>query len=179
VAEARDEGGAGIAAPAGGPVRLSFVCLGNICRSPTAAAIMAHRVAEAGLRDRIVIESAGTGGWHVGEGPDARALAEARRRGVAMEHRARRFDRRDFARLDLVLAMDRANLDDLRRLAPDEASRRKVRLLRSFDPEAPAGAEVPDPYFGGDDGFTDAVDHVDAACAGLVRSLRDGPLAAR
>src|SRR5205814_1680688 len=86
------------------PVRLCFVCLGNICRSPTAAAVMARRVEEAGLADRITVESAGTGDWHVGEAPVRRAVAEARRRGVEMTSRARQFRPRDFGRFDLVLA---------------------------------------------------------------------------
>src|SRR5438067_2363800 len=96
------------------PVRLCFVCLGNICRSPTAAAVMARRVEEAGLADRITVESAATGDWHVGEAPDRRAVAEARRRGVEMTSRARQFGPRDFARFDLVLAMDASNVAALR-----------------------------------------------------------------
>ncbi|MBJ7456960.1 MAG: low molecular weight phosphotyrosine protein phosphatase, partial [Thermoleophilia bacterium] len=87
------------------PVRLSFVCLGNICRSPTGEAVMRHRIAAAGLEEEVLVESAGTGDWHVGHAPDARASAEARARGVEMTGRARQFAAGDFARLDLVLAM--------------------------------------------------------------------------
>jgi low molecular weight protein-tyrosine phosphatase len=158
------------------PVRLCFVCLGNICRSPTAAAVMAHRVAEAGLAHRITVESAGTGDWHVGEAPDRRAIREARRRGIEMTSRARQFLARDFARFDLVLAMDASNVAALSSIAPDSAARAKIRLLRSFDPEARGDLAVPDPYFGGPDGFATVFDRIDAACRGLLAALRRGPL---
>jgi protein-tyrosine phosphatase len=159
------------------PLRLCFVCLGNICRSPTAEAVMAHHVARAGLAQRILVDSAGTGGWHVGEPPDGRAAAEARRRGIAMESTARQFHPEDFARFDLILAMDRDNLREIARLAPDDDAREKVRLLRSFDPGARGDLAVPDPYFGGPEGFADVFELVDAACRGLLDHLRDGPLA--
>jgi protein-tyrosine phosphatase len=138
---------------------------------------MAHHVARAGLAQRILLDSAGTGGWHVGEPPDGRAAAEARRRGITMESTARQFDPEDFARFDLILAMDRDNLREIARLAPDDDAREKVRLLRSFDPGARGDLAVPDPYFGGPEGFADVFDLVDAACRGLLDHLRDGPLA--
>lgn len=153
-------------------VRISFVCLGNICRSPTAEAVMRHRVAEAGLEDVIAIESAGTGAWHVGHSPDARAHEEARGRGVAMSGRARRFEARDFARLDLVLAMDAQNLADLRTLAPDPEAAARVRLFREFDPAATGDLSVPDPYYGGPEGFARVFEMVDAASLGLIAHLR-------
>jgi protein-tyrosine phosphatase len=160
--------------PGTAPIRLCFVCLGNICRSPTAAAVMAHKVRQAGLEDVIQVESAGTSGWHIGEPPDRRAVAEARRRGIPMTNAGKRFTRADFARYDLVLAMDAQNADDLRAIAPDAAARAKIRLLRSFAPGIdPTGdMAVPDPYFGGDDGFTTVFDMIDAACAGLLEHLR-------
>jgi protein-tyrosine phosphatase len=154
-------------------VRLSFVCMGNICRSPTAAGVMRHHVRDAGLGDLIAIESAGTGGWHEGELPDDRARSEARRRGVDIDDPARQFQAADFDRLDLVLAMDRDNERGILRLARDPAHRAKVHLLRSFDPASPPGAEVPDPYYGGPDGFADVYDLVDAACLGLLDHLVD------
>lgn len=152
------------------PIRLSFVCLGNICRSPTAAAVMRHVAAEASLTDMITIDSAGTGAWHIGDGADPRAVTEARRRGIAMPHQARQFATSDFDRFDLVLAMDTQNRRDLESLAVDDDDRLKVRLLREFDPEAVAAGdlEVPDPYFGGADGFADAFDMVERACRGLL-----------
>jgi protein-tyrosine phosphatase len=154
-------------------VRLSFVCMGNICRSPTAAGVMRHHVGVAGLADRIAIESAGTGGWHEGELPDDRARAEARRRGIDIDDPARQFQAADFERLDLVLAMDRDNERQILRLARDPAHRSAVHLLRSFDPAAPPGAEVPDPYYGGPDGFADVYDMIEAACLGLLDHLVD------
>ncbi|MFN0090985.1 MAG: low molecular weight phosphotyrosine protein phosphatase [Acidimicrobiales bacterium] len=137
---------------------------------------MRHRIAEAGLTGRIVVESAGTGGWHAGDPPDRRAAAEARTRGIAMGGRARRFEVGDFARLDLVLAMDAQNAADLRALAPDPAAAAKVHLLREFDPAAGGEHSVPDPYYGGADGFAEVFDMVDAACRDLLEHLRAGPL---
>ncbi|MEW6583560.1 MAG: low molecular weight protein-tyrosine-phosphatase [Actinomycetota bacterium] len=150
--------------------------MGNICRSPTAEAVMAHLVDNAGLAERVIVDSAGTGSWHVGEPPDHRATAEATRRGVPMRGTAVQFQAVDFARFDLVLAMDADNRRHLERLAPDAESRAKVRLLRSFDPEATGDLAVPDPYYGGTDGFRRVFDMVEAACRGLLDHLRDGPL---
>lgn len=135
---------------------------------------MRHRVAEAGLDGEIVVESAGTGSWHVGGPSDPRARAEARARGIAMDGRARQFQGADFDRLDLVLAMDHSNAADLRALAPHPGAAAKVRLLREFDPDARGDLAVPDPYYGGDGGFTDVFDMVDAACRGLLEHLRAG-----
>ncbi len=155
-------------------MRICFVCLGNICRSPAAAAVMEHLVARAGMDGRVTVESAGTSGWHVGEGPDERTAAEARRRGIPMRHTARRFTAGDFARFDLVLAMDEDNLGVLADLAPDADSARKIRLLRSYDPQSPPHAAVPDPYYGGAEGFRDVFDMVERACRGLLAAVRDG-----
>jgi protein-tyrosine phosphatase len=153
-------------------VEICFVCLGNICRSPTAEGVMRAMVETAGLDDRIGIESAGTGGWHVGELPDGRSRAEAKKRGYVLDSRARQFQRRDFARFEHVLAMDGDNASALVRMAPDPAARAKVRLFRSFDPTAPAGAEVPDPYYGGDDGVREVLEVCERACRGLLEHLR-------
>jgi len=133
---------------------------------------MRHRVAAAGLEDEILIESAGTGAWHVGSPPDARAHAEARGRGIAMGGRARRFEATDFDRLDLVLAMDAQNAADLRALAPDPEAAAKVRLFREFDPRAGGDLSVPDPYYGGPEGFAEVFEMTDAASAGLIAHLR-------
>lgn len=153
-------------------VRISFVCLGNICRSPTAEAVMRHLVREAGLDEHIAIESAGTGGWHVGEGRDRRSAEVGRRRGMPLSGRARQFAAADFARLDQVLAMDGDNLSDLVAMAPDEGARAKVRLLRSYDPASPPGADVPDPYYGGPQGFERVFEICEAACRSLLAELR-------
>jgi protein-tyrosine phosphatase len=151
-----------------------MVCLGNICRSPTAEAVMRGLVREAGLEDRIEVESAGMGDWHIGHPPDRRATEAARRRGVVMEGAARQVRVSDFADFDLLLAMDRENLAELRALAPDAEAQEKVRMLREFDP-ASAGApdlDVPDPYYGGAQGFETVLDQVEAACRGLLDTLR-------
>jgi low molecular weight protein-tyrosine phosphatase len=155
-------------------MRLLFVCLGNICRSPTAAGTMRALVQQAGLDCQVTVDSAGTGGWHVGEPPDGRATAAARARGIELNGVAREVTRTDFDDFDLVLAMDRANLRALRRLAPSDAAREKVRLLREFDPVSAGAAEldVPDPYYGGAGGFDEVLDLVQAACAGLLEHIR-------
>ena len=129
-------------------------------------------VRDARLGERILLDSAGTGDWHVGHDRDPRAAAVAARRGSPLEGVARRFKPGDFARFDYVLAMDRSNRHDLVSMAPDAASRAKVHLLRSFDEGAPAEAEVPDPYYGGPDGFDDVFDICLAACRGFLRHLR-------
>jgi protein-tyrosine phosphatase len=164
------------------PIRILFVCLGNICRSPTAEGVMRALVAEAGLEESIELDSAGTGGWHVGSPPDERATATARARGISLEGVARQVRRADFGDFDLILAMDHANLAELERLAPDEQAGGKVRLLREFDPagvaliasrRSPEDLDVPDPYYGGSRGFEDVLDIVQAACVGLLEELRE------
>jgi protein-tyrosine phosphatase len=154
--------------------RVLFVCLGNICRSPTAEAVMARLVAEAELEDAIELDSAGTGAWHVGSPPDARAADAAAARGVEMRGVARQVTAQDFEDFDLLIAMDAENRRNLRALAPSPEAVAKVRMLREFDP-ASAGAsdlDVPDPYYGGEDGFDRVLDLVEAACAGLLAKLR-------
>ena len=178
--------------PADEPVRVCFVCLGNICRSPTAEAVMTRLVHDAGLADRVEVESAGTGGWHVGDPPDERARAEARRRGIEMTSRARQFHVGDFSYFDVVVAMDRRNLGDLHDLALEPAHRDKVVLLRTFDPASsadpahpddpvepadPDALDVPDPYYGGPDGFAHVFDFVEAVCRGLLVHLEEHHLA--
>ena len=133
---------------------------------------MRHRLEEAGLADAIEVESAGTGGWHAGDPPDPRASAEARARGIAMDGRAQQFGPGDFERFDLVLAMDRENAAHLRRVAPGAEAAGKVRLLREFDPGAEGDLSVPDPYYGGADGFAAVFAQIDAACRGLIDHLR-------
>lgn len=151
--------------------RVCFVCLGNICRSPTAEAIMAHRLGFEDLGVHVEVESAGTGDWHVGHPPDERARDEAARRGVPMAGTARQFTADDFARFDIVLAMDTANREALRAIAPDPAAADKVHLLREFDPAANGELDVPDPYFGGSQGFTDVFDLVDRSITGLIAHI--------
>ena len=155
-------------------MRVLFVCMGNICRSPTAEAVMRRLVRDAGLEDRIEVDSAGTGGWHAGDPPDERAAAAAHRRGVMLDGAARQVRPDDFEDFDLLIAMDRENLRGLLALAPDEAAGDKVRLLREFDPASARAPDldVPDPYYGGDRGFETVLDMVEAACGGLLDELR-------
>lgn len=153
-------------------VAICFVCLGNICRSPTAEGVMRHQVAAAGLDGAIEIDSAGTGDWHVGEAPDARAQQAARARGYDLSAlRARQIGDADFERFDLVLAMDGANLAALRKRCPPQY-RGKVRLLMEFAGDGLAG-DIADPYFGGARGFEQVLDQCEAACRGLLDSLRE------
>ena len=154
-------------------IRVCFVCLGNICRSPTAEGTMRRLLEEERLSEKIEIDSADTGAWHVGEPPDARARAAGRRRGIDLSGRARKFVVADFEHFDYVIAMDRANARDLLQLAPDARARDKVVLLRKFDPDSPRDAEVPDPYYGDGDGFERVLNICDAACRGLLAHIRD------
>lgn len=127
---------------------------------------------QAGLERTVVVESAGTGDWHVGALPDRRARAAAQQRGIELVSRARQFVGADWQRLDYVLAMDQANFAALAEAAPDAEARGKLRLFRSFDPAAPPGAEVPDPYHGGPEGFEEVLDLCEAAGVGLIEALR-------
>ena len=151
-------------------MRILFVCMGNICRSPTAEGVMRRLLEDEGLD--IEIDSAGTGGWHAGEPPDERATLAARRRGVTLEGAARQVRSEDFRRFDLLIALDRSNLRELLARAPDEEAAEKVRLLREFDPAAAGDLDVPDPYYGGDRGFETVLDLVEASCRGLIDELR-------
>src|SRR3954467_11843603 len=157
-------------------MRVLFVCLGNICRSPTAEAVMRDLIRREGLEGEIEIDSAGTGGWHVGDPPDQRSAEAARRRGIELEGAARQFSAADFDRFDLILAMDEENRTALLRVAPDDEGRAKLRLVREFDPASNGapGLDVPDPYFGGEQGFENVLDLVDAAARGLLDELSSG-----
>ncbi|RFU82543.1 low molecular weight phosphotyrosine protein phosphatase [Streptomyces triticagri] len=158
------------------PFRVSFVCTGNICRSPMAESVFRARVAEAGLEDRVEVESAGTGGWHEGDGADPRTVAVLGAHGYDGRHTARQFAAADFTRLDLVIALDSGHLRALKRLAPGPADAAKVQLLRGYDPSVDgddtAEPDVPDPYYGGPDGFQECLDMVEAAVPGLLRAVR-------
>ena len=158
-------------------MRILFVCLGNICRSPTAEAVVralaARELPEVGLE----VDSAGTAAYHVGEPPDPRMQAAAARRGYELKAlRARVVEPRDFERFDLILAMDRENLEVLHRRAPEQA-RERVRLFLEFSPDSEP-REVPDPYYGGANGFEEVLDLVEAAARGLLGYLHQRARAA-
>ncbi|MFF5648868.1 low molecular weight protein-tyrosine-phosphatase [Streptomyces collinus] len=152
--------------------RVCFVCTGNICRSPMAEIVFRARVTEAGLDELVEVDSAGTGGWHEGDGADPRTVAVLEDNGYAGGHTARQFQPCWFSRLDLVIALDSGHLGALRRLAPTEQDARKVRLLRSYDPAAGDDLDVPDPYYGGTDGFEECLEMVEAASTGLLAAVR-------
>ncbi|MDQ0560788.1 protein-tyrosine phosphatase [Rhizobium mesoamericanum] len=141
-------------------ISILFVCMGNICRSPLAEGIFSHLVDEAGLADRFEIDSAGTGGWHEGDHPDRRSIATAKGHGIDIsQQRARQIRRKDFSEVDLMLAMDRANIADLRRMSPEAAN---IRLF---------GEDIPDPYFGSSDGFELVYAMLFAGCKNLLETL--------
>ncbi|MFI1649122.1 low molecular weight protein-tyrosine-phosphatase [Streptomyces avidinii] len=154
--------------------RVCFVCTGNICRSPMAESVFRAHVATAGLGALVEVDSAGTGGWHEGDGADPRTIAVLEAGGYEQDHRARQFRSSWFAGLDLVIALDAGHQRDLRALAPTAQDAAKVRLLRSYDPAATAAeTDVPDPYYGPLDGFEECLELVEAASPGLLDAVRD------
>jgi len=150
-----------------------FVCTGNICRSPMAESVFRARVQEAGLDALVEVDSAGTGGWHEGDGADPRTVSVLRENGYDGAHVARQFQPSWFSRLDLVIALDAGHLRALRRLAPTPEDAAKVRLLRSYDPTAGDDLDVPDPYYGGMEGFEECLEMVEAASEGLLAAVRE------
>jgi protein-tyrosine phosphatase len=154
--------------PVPNPIRICFVCLGNICRSPTAEGVMKQLVTDAGLEDRFFIDSAGTGAYHVGECADARSAAAAKKCGIELTSRARLFERADFAGFDYIVAMDRKNLSHLRQLARVAADEAKLSLLRSDDLTADL-LDVPDPYF--ENNFDAVFQICRRGCEGLLERI--------
>ncbi|MFJ3951547.1 low molecular weight protein-tyrosine-phosphatase [Streptomyces libani] len=181
------------------PFRVCFVCTGNICRSPMAESVFRARLAEAGLDGLVEVDSAGTGGWHEGDGADPRTVAVLRAGGYEHAHTARQFHASWFDRLDLVIALDSGHLRELRRLAPTARDAAKVRLLRAYgtgpatDATADSGSapvsapasdmdpsdlglfddlDVPDPYYGGFEGFEECLEMVETASEGLLAAVR-------
>ncbi|WP_405645987.1 low molecular weight protein-tyrosine-phosphatase [Streptomyces sp. NBC_00019] len=153
--------------------RVCFVCTGNICRSPMAESVFRAHVAEDGLDGLVEVDSAGTGGWHEGDGADPRTVSVLEAHGYDGAHTARQFQPSWFSRLDLVVALDHGHLKALRRLAPNPQDAAKVRLLRSYDPSAGDDLDVPDPYYGGMDGFEECLEMVEAASEGLLAAVRE------
>ena len=152
-------------------MKLLFVCLGNICRSPAAENIMNHLAAEAGVSQQIECDSAGTGNYHVGNPPDRRMQAAALKRNIPMVGSARQFIKADFTAFDLILAMDRENYQNILALDPQGQYRDKVKLMCDFATQH-SDKEVPDPYFGGAEGFDYVIDLLTDACGGLLSGLK-------
>lgn len=166
---------AGAPSPRSAPdrIRVLFICMGNICRSPLAEGHFRHLVEQEGLADRFEIDSAGTGPWHVGEAPDARMRSTARRRGLDLNAlRARQVQRRDLYDYDHVFVMDKTNLHDTLSLDPDGDHGTRVRLYREFDPE-PESYQVPDPYSGGRTGFETVYDIVDRTNRAILDRFKE------
>lgn len=157
------------------PFHVLFVCLGNICRSPAGENIFRYQVHEAGLENKIVIDSAGTHNFHPGKGPDQRMCATLTSRGIASDGSARQFKAADFQKFDLILTMDDENYGNVSRLAKDTADLAKVKMFTSFctaiENQIP---DVPDPYYGGEEGFKKVADMLEDGCAEIIRQYRDG-----
>ena len=151
-------------------VRICFVCLGNICRSPTAEGIMLDLVKKANLDDKIEIDSSGTSAYHVGEQADRRSQATANKRGIHLPSRSRQFKPVDFTQFDYVVAMDLSNYNHLMNLRTNKSQ--TVYLLRDFDEKSPERASVPDPYYGGPEGFDRVFDICLAGCQGLLQQIK-------
>jgi len=147
-------------------MKILFVCLGNICRSPTAEGVFKEEVARARRDAEFQVDSAGTGGWHTGEPPDRRMRTAAKKRGYVLDGQARKVRPEDFHEFDLILAMDASNYDDLKRMQPKDG-KAKLQKFRDYDSEDP-GADVPDPYYGGSDGFDDVVRMCERTALGLL-----------
>ena len=155
-----------------GPYRVTFVCTGNICRSPMAEHVLRKYIEDEGLN--ATVDSSGTGGWHAGDAADRRAVATLRRHGFTSDHTARRFQRGWFDDYDLVIALDASHLRELRALARDDRDRDKIRLLRSFDPSAGPDLDVPDPYYDDDEAFEHVLDLIERAVPGILDEIRRG-----
>ena len=152
-------------------IRVLFVCLGNICRSPLAEAVFNHKIQQSGLDVHFEADSCGTGDYHIGEPPDPRTLANARKNGIAVDHFCRQITVDDLSYFDYVLAMDNSNFQNIMRLEGSEQHSHKVSLLREFDPEG-KGQEVPDPYFGGEEGFDLVYSILDRSLEGFIGYVR-------
>ena len=148
-----------------------FICLGNICRSPAAQAVLQRMVDERGLTDRFLIDSAGIGGWHIGDLPDKRMRVHARPRGYELTHRARRVQSADFEDFDLIVGMDAANVDDLRHMAATPEQQDKVVMMGDYIRRYPHYDHVPDPYYEGSEGFELVLDLLEDSCDNLLNQI--------
>jgi protein-tyrosine phosphatase len=153
-----------------GKKKILFVCLGNICRSPLAEAIFKHKLKQKGIEDQFEVDSCGTANYHIGDAPDSRSVANARKNGVTITHIGRQLQKEDLDYYDLILAMDKSNLTNIFRLQTKEDQIDKIKLMREFDP-LENGEEVPDPYYGGEKGFQNVFDILDRSAETLLDKL--------
>ncbi len=154
------------------PIKVLFVCLGNICRSPLAEGIFNNKIRELSLQRFLHSDSCGTSDWHLGERPDNRSMQIAGANGIQLVHQGRQINVRDFDEFDYILAMDEDNLHSLKQIHdPDSDPRARLMLMREFDPE-PGPMNVPDPYFGGEDGFLQVYEILDRSCDALLKFIQ-------
>ncbi|MEX2232212.1 MAG: low molecular weight protein-tyrosine-phosphatase [Cyclobacteriaceae bacterium] len=153
-------------------VRVLFVCLGNICRSPLGAAILKKKIKDNGMNTWVEVDSCGTSNYHIGDNADPRTIASASRHGVAIEHCVRQLTSEDLEDFDFIFAMDKSNYQNILRLALSKEVRKKVKMLRAFDPQN-KGGEVPDPYYGGEKDFQEVFDILDRSTNGFIEYLRE------
>lgn len=156
--------------------RICFVCLGNIVRSPLAENMFRRLTKQSGLEHKYEVDSAATSNYHVGEQPDRRMRRVAAEHGLEYTGRSRQFKPQDFAKFDWIIALDTNNRFDLMRMAKTSENQQKIRLMREFDPKASENLNVPDPYYGGIDGFEDVYHIVERSCQGLLDALENGDL---
>jgi protein-tyrosine phosphatase len=154
------------------PYKICFVCLGNICRSPTAEGVFQHLVNENGLHPYFYVDSAGTSAYHIGEPANSKSQMVANKHGIQLKSRARRFEPRDLKEFDLVVAMDEENYQNLLHMAGNEQEKQKIRKMRAYDPE-PGDGNVPDPYFGGMDGFEHVFRILHRSSESLLDTLKE------
>lgn len=154
-------------------LKVLFVCLGNICRSPLAEGIFKHKVSEANLTDKIEVVSAGTSGWHIGQAPDPRSIDVAKQNGIHLDSYGRKAVSQDFSEFDYIIAMDAENYADLKRLpGSSKQGAANLYLMRDFD-DIGRGENVPDPYYGGDDGFGYVFELLDRSCNNLLKKIQE------
>ncbi|MAO65745.1 MAG: protein tyrosine phosphatase [Balneola sp.] len=153
------------------PYKLVFVCLGNICRSPTAEGIFIHKVQEAGLQNYFYIDSAGTAAYHVGESANSKSQATANQHGIHLPSKARQLDYADLEEFDLILPMDSENFKNIKQLDRKNRFESKIKMMREFDPE-PGDGQVPDPYYGGLQGFENVFTVLNRSCETLLEELK-------
>ncbi len=154
-------------------IKILFVCMGNICRSPLAEGIFKHQINQLGLADKFIVDSAGTSSYHVGDCPDCRAICEAQKLGIELKHSARQFTKQDFVDFDYIMVMDHLNHEAVLELSEHDSDQHKVLLFRTFDNQSEDFYNVPDPYYGSEDDFIEVGTIVSRASKGFIDFLRD------